>query len=391
MSKRSQRLNRQRKMNRAPLSSPPPATEPTTEPAPLVKEIARPGVFFDMTGERVEITDELIDAIIEGTESMMARGFAVRAYSSHLTDDSKDILGRWTSLFKQNGSLFGVLEPTNQAARDLIKPLDASMVIEDDIVLEEGVVIPVGLPRIDVVGQGAVISLGDYKDIPSRMGRSIRAVCCFQNSKKGAPPMDKLLTAMVTALKLQEGATPDDIQDSLIESQGLSGATPDEQAAALSALFTRALMDPAAEAEPEGKPDANMANGEGEEKPDPAMSALQGEIEELQDDKVDAALAEVPEEDEEKAMRARFAKLRKVGGFKLAFASLSNEVRLFKRATQPREPDADSLEAFGLRRAKRPVSLSKTQRAKAERKDAGNRLVKAASRMGFRSKKGDIR
>jgi hypothetical protein len=200
--------------------------------------------------------------------------------------------------------------------------------------------------------------------------------------------MDKLLSAMAMALKLQEGATPDDIQDSLIESQGLSGATPDEQAAALSAFFTRALMDPAAESEPEDKPDAN---GEGEEKPDPAMSALQGEIEELQDDKVDAALAEVPEEDEEKAMRARFAKLRKVGGFKLAFASLSNEVRLFKRATQPREPDADSLEAFGLRRAKRPVSLSKTQRAKAERKDAGNRLVKAASRMGFRSKKGDIR
>lgn len=355
------------------------------KPAPLIKEVARTGLFYDMDGRPVDITRGLISDLIAGTRDLMSHRFRVQGYTSHMTSDSKDILGHWAGFFRVGDSLYGVFNPRDKAAAEMVKPLDCSMVVEEGIEFD-GVSIPLAMTRVDIVGQGAVIGTAGFQEFPAQMGRSLRAVCCFQ--RRGVKQMNRFMVALAMALGLQDSATPEDMEQAIVNKMGLETMTPEEQNAAMTAAFASS-MNPEALADilREAAADPEEAS---------EVAALRAQVQGLQDESVDATLESVDDEAERKAMKSRYCSLRAAipggSGHKMAFGALQREVELFNRAAAPATPSggvpvkSGSLASMGLR----PAARSKGPGAKMSREDQRKELSAAlrdtAIKMGFKPK-----
>jgi hypothetical protein len=135
---------------------------------PLCKEVAFTGNFVDCEGRKVTLTEELLGQAIEGTRQLLDAGFNIRGYSSHFTDDSKDVMGTWLGLWQEGRSIKGVFEPIDDEVGNRARHLDTSMVVEEAIDIGNGVIVPMAITRVDLVGQGAVVGTEGFREMFSR-------------------------------------------------------------------------------------------------------------------------------------------------------------------------------------------------------------------------------
>lgn len=314
-------------------------------PEPLEKEIAYPGTFVDAYGNRVTLRPDDYAKALAGTRQLIEAGFKIRGFTSHFTDDSKDVVGTWLCLYLlSSGRLRGVFQPRTEEMRQLALGLDTSVVIEEDVQLPDGVVVPMAITRVDVVPQGAVVGTEPFAEFvrsrPAAVALSRRvllAAACEEKSMKGS--MMRALAAalgMDVAGELNEEA----VEKAVIDSLGLADATDDEKEQALSRAFAKAFMQ---EGEDEGEPsDASMSDEpapapENQDPPAPkaegdaAMSALSKRIAKLEDDKVAALVAPLKTEEKKKVM-SRFSALRSAAGFDMAFDVASDLVGAMTRS-----------------------------------------------------------
>jgi len=211
---------------------------------PLVKEIAFPvSKVVDALGTEVQITPEMLAQALDGTRKLQEMGFVVRGYSSHFTDDSRDIMGEWPLLFiDEEDSLQGVFVAMNDDDRDRAKRLDTSMIVEEAIEFN-GITIPLAVTRVDVVGQGALIGTEKFQELFSAhrskasLSHSSRRcfVFCFSNRK--VAPMS-LAQKLSEELGLQDGATDDEIAEAVMARLQKSEESPE------AALMDEPVEDP---------------------------------------------------------------------------------------------------------------------------------------------------
>lgn len=295
-------------------------------PEPLEKEIAYPGTFVDAYGNRVTLRPDDYSKALAGTRQLIDAGFKIRGFTSHFTDDSKDVVGTWHCLYLlPSGRLRGVFQPRTEEMRQLALGLDTSVVIEEDVQLPNGVVVPMAITRVDIVPQGAVVGTEPFAEfVRSRSAavalsrRVLLAAACEEKSMKGS--MMRALAAalgMDVAGELNEEA----VEKAVIDSLGLADATDEEKDQALSRAFAKAFAQ-----EGEGEDEASMSDEappapESQEAPkseSAEMSALSKRIAKLEDDKVAALVAPLKTEEKKRVM-SRFSALRSAAGFDMAF------------------------------------------------------------------------
>jgi len=362
---------------------------------PLLKEVAFTGEFVDCMGREVNLTEELFQDALEGTQKLMDAGFNVRGYSSHFTDDSNDCMGTWRMLWEDSGSLKAIFEAIDEDSRARAKALDTSMVVEENIDLGNGISVPLAITRIDIVGQGAVVGTEEFKELFSRYqsGRQRATAlpsrrCLLSRTvapqKKGGEMKLSLKRGLARALGLSIDAdVSDELIDGMIEQKlGLQSFADGEKEAEMSKALSRHFMpeeadeDEKAELMPEKGEKKVEAMAEENEKAAEMSAQLarqSKEIESLQDDKVNVLLDRIPEEKRE-AIIGQFARLRKAAGFELAFESVTGQVNAY--ADSPIAALSKFRSPGALKVADRPAT--KKANPKGE-----NVLVAAARRKGL--------
>ena len=318
---------------------------------PLHKEIAFTGKFVDCEGREVNLTPELFDNAVSGSQNIMDAGFSVRGYSSHFTDDSKDIMGTWRMLWSEGKSIKAVFEAIDEESRNRAKHLDTSMVVEENIDLGNGVIVPIAITRIDIVGQGAVVGTEKFKEMFSRFeaGRQRAAAlssrrCLISQSVAPQPKGPKMKLSLKRGLARALGLAVDGEADETVieamieETLGIKDMDDDgkeaEMSRALSRHFSTEDKEPEAELEAEdGDKKAEMMAGSDEKTAEMSaqLSRQQKEIDSLQDDKVDGLLQSVPAEKRE-SIKAQFSRIRKVGGFDVALETVNSLVDAYRES-----------------------------------------------------------
>jgi len=138
---------------------------------PLLKEVAFPGKFIDALSQEVKLTKESLQDVVLGTLKLMAAGLRIPCFSSHFTDDSKELLGYWSKVFMNGSSLNGLFDALNQSSRELVEQIDSSMVVEENVTFGTrwGVLtVPIAITRIDAVPQGAIVGTKGFQESFSR-------------------------------------------------------------------------------------------------------------------------------------------------------------------------------------------------------------------------------
>lgn len=303
--------------------------------APLRKQVAYAGRFVDATGQKVELTPERFRDAVRGSQRLLDAGFKIRGFTSHFTDDSRDVLGTWTGLWAAGDSLGGIFEPHSEEARQLALDLDSSMVLEEDVQLPSGEVIPLAITRIDIVPQGAVFGTSRFEEFARYVAKgrplaalSSRRVLIQAAMKEKEPAMKPELTkALAAALGMDVAGEIDESQLVEMLDEKLELQDGEDREEALARAFARAFADPSSESEEKMACDAPAKSEMQTEDPEAKaqMSALRAEVRQLQDDKANAMLATVDAKDR-KRLFSRFTALRDKAGPELAFETLSDLV-----------------------------------------------------------------
>jgi hypothetical protein len=380
------------------MNNPPTLPQP---PGPLLKEVARPGVFTDWTGASVTLTADTLRKAVDHTTRLQDKGFKVRAFTSHGTDDSKDVLGTWgTFHVAEDGRVYGVLHPISEAARALALSLDTSVVLEEDVDGNDGDIFPLALTRVDVVPQGAIIGTAPFKALSRRylFQRGAPAPAPNPSKERKAPMSSKLMQSLAKAMGLPDSSAPEVLEHKLLEVLDVLGAAEDAQVDAMAAAMGKMLMPepppapaPAVQAMDPAVDPADLEDAAEMMAEDPealkeappavraALSTLTKQVARLQDDKLSGLFpADFPAPDQQRIM-AQFSKVRAKAGFELAFDVARDQVALSVRAATPAAPAAPP----ATRLAARP-SYHKTDPAK--RKEAVAMLARAAESMGMKRK-----
>lgn len=173
---------------------------------------------------------------------------------------------------------------------------------------------------------------------------------------------------------LQETA-PEALEGAILEATGLEGKPEDEIVQTLAGAFESAIEQSEA---------AEAVQGELETPEEMAQ-----EIEALRTEKVEAAFAEVPDvaEEDKTAMLARFQRVKKSAGFKLAFESLSAELKARKLASlhRPSQGIRQTPEGSGPTRIERKdlLKLAKADKSKGKTKGL---LGEHFAKMGYKAR-----
>lgn len=288
----------------------------------LRKEVAKPGRYQDMYGNWVEfVTYSFKGArapegvvslpdLCRNTQRLLKEGFRVCAYSEHETNDSRNVLGVWDSFSFNGHSIVGLVRPLNKACREIMMPLDSSMIVEDGVIVNGLLFSPV-ITRCDVVGQGAIVGTAPFKAFRFRGSGP-------EDRKEIEMKRSLVLLALARAFSMGEEVMklpPEAQETAILAASGLEGKPEEEVIGTLAGAFEAAIEEAAtAEAvQPELETPEEMAK----------------EIEMLREEKLEAAFAEVSDvvSPEEKAlMLQRFRALSKAAGFRLAFDSFSAEL-----------------------------------------------------------------
>lgn len=359
-------------------------------PEPLEKEIAYPGTFVDAYGNRVKVTRELCAQALEGTRQLIEAGFKIRGFTSHFTDDSKDVVGTWPCLYLlEKGSLRGVIQPRNEEMRQLALGLDTSMVIEEDVQLPNGVVVPIAITRVDIVPQGAIVGTEPFAEFvrsrPAAVALSRRvllAAACEEKSMKGS-----MMRALAAALGMDVAGELNEevIEKAVVDQLGLAEASDEEKEQALAKAFGKAFMEgmPEESEEPASMSDEAPAPADNQEAAAPKgenaeMSALSRRIAKLEDDKVTSLVAGLKAEDKKRVM-SRFSAIRAASDFDLAYDTVSDLVSAMTK-TDP-VTAALSNAAGGSRGTAADTPRRTNTRGKdAQEEEAKKRLIAAMQR-----------
>ena len=354
------------------------------KPRPLLKEIAVPGVYQDMTGLEVDLDKATLSRAVEGSQTLMERGFRVLAYSSHDTNDSRDVLGRWDALYLDDrGHLLGVFQPLTDDARRLALELDSSLVLEEDVPLANGEAVAEAITRVDVVGQGAVVGTAPVRSRQQPLGARRRVLLARGEDAMPADDIEKkpapstLARALARTVGLSDDSTVEDIEAHLLETLELVNMAEDDRAEALAARLARAFGAEDVVAD-EVEDIEDIEDIEAEEAPVEAarFAQLQAQVAQLQADKVGALFSRPLPKAEAQAIRAQFERLQDVAGFELAYETARSQVALLSRVTapgasrptriaeRPQAPktDDDKRKAFARRLAKAAVAMGHKQR-----------------------------
>lgn len=339
-------------------------------PRPLVKELAFPGTFTDALGRRVTFSPELLRQAVEGTQTIQGLGFQVRGYSSHFTDDSSDVMGKWPSVYLDHrGHPFGIFQPMTEADRDRALELDASVFLEKDVEVG-GITVPYAFTRIDIVGQGAIVGTDKFREAFSRYidrrklvgafstGGVVAAAPQLKETEMRALGMAMGLEDQTTktlldnlfvknVLGLQESATDEQILEAMTNVAEKGAQAPEEPAEGDAAMgegseeektaYEAAMGDdapPADEppAEPEEKKEEPAAAGVEAVVNEELASAL-ATIAEMQEEKVAGLFSASSLGDEDKAaVLSLYRKLRKGSGHEAAFEAAESKVAMLSKA-----------------------------------------------------------
>lgn len=327
------------------------------QPKPLRKQIAYAGRFVDVSGQEVELTPERFREAVRGSQRLIEAGFKIRGFTSHFTDDSRDVLGTWTSLWAAGANLGGVFQPHSEEARQLALDLDSSMVLEEDVALPNGEVVPLAITRVDIVPQGAVVGASRFEEFrryvaggrPSAALSSRRVLLSAAAKEERSDMKPELMKALAAALGMDVAGEIEESQLVEMLDEKLELQDGEDRQEAYARAFGRMFAD-------ESECKSEMQTDEAEDKvemqdeaPEPVkaeMSAMRAEIRSLQDDKANAVLAGI-DGNERKRLFSRFSTLREKAGFDLAFETLSDLVG----AQQKADPVSTKLSGFAGRGA----------------------------------------
>jgi len=327
---------------------------------PLYKEVAFTGNFVDVEGREVELTEALFQQAVTGTAELMDAGFNIRGYSSHFTSDSKDVMGTWSVIEEGSGKINGIFQAIDNDNRNRAKQLDTSMVIEEDIDIGNGRIIPVALTRIDIVGQGAIVGTQSFREMFSRFqtkrnkATDFSSKRCLHSVAPKGPKMAKLSIgrglAKALGLAIDEDVGEEVLEEMVVEKLGLSETPADEREAAMSLALSKAFMvEEEEEEEKDEEKKAELAKEDDPEDPDEykkfinmaeedkkksEMSKLQRRVASLEDDKIDGLLQTVPEE-KRAGIKKQFGRFRAKAGFDLALESIQGQVDAYSESALP--------------------------------------------------------
>lgn len=358
-------------------------------PRPLLKEIARPGTFTDAVGTTITFTPEDLGDLVQGSAQLMDAGFRVQGYTSHFTDDSRDVLGTWLDLsLDDRGCIMGVFQPFTEEARTLAMRLDTSMVAEEEIHIADGVSVPRGITRVDIVPQGAIVGTASFVALARKKGRrffgfgsSISPEAPKEEEKHVANEPSMLMSVLAKATGMAEGSSFEDIEAHLTESLQLLGMAEDEGMEAMANVFAKAFMPDTPEEYPEPKEEAKPMSSETDADAE-ERGAMAAEISDLQEDKFEGLFSDEMPDKDKKEIKAQFSSLRKSGvAFSVAYGISKSQVALLSRALRvsPINAAPPANAQVAARKSQSPDDAKETKRLQFSQS-----LAKAAIRMGHK-------